>query len=100
MAEDDKNDWGKREIGALWIKNGKKQDFLSGKVGSNQVIIFRNKGKKTNNKAPDYIVYLEGSSEKKDPFFESNPSSENDLNGPILDDKPLGSDGLPEEPPF
>ena len=59
--------WTKREMGALWKKDGKTQKFYSGflkiKNGENDenpeevsVIIFANKHKNSDN-APDLIVY-------------------------------------------
>lgn len=68
------NDWQKRDIGALWKREGKNQKYLSGyfkdELGEQvEIVIFANKYKKDNPKAPDYRVYLssktEGSSSKK-----------------------------------
>ena len=59
------NDWKKREIGALWKKSGKSQNYFSGKVnlesykdlGAVNIVGFANKGKKENANAPDVILY-------------------------------------------
>jgi len=103
MSNKEKNDWGDREAGALWIRNGKKQDFLSGKVKidgeERKIIVFRNKGKTAANKAPDYVIYLDADQDK-DPFIKRSNAPQNDLNSPIKGDQPVGSDGLPEDPPF
>jgi uncharacterized protein (DUF736 family) len=46
------------EIGALWKKtSGKGAAYLSGKIDGRQVVVFVNKGKKTE-KQPDYYVLL------------------------------------------
>ena len=57
------NDWQKRDIGALWKREGKTQKYLSGyfkdELGEQvEIVIFANKFKKENPKAPDYRVYL------------------------------------------
>ena len=59
------SDWKKRELGALWRREGRNQNFLSGtlKIGEFgvekeiKVVVFTNKGKLKNERAPDFIVY-------------------------------------------
>ena len=59
------NEWRQREMGALWRREGKSQNYLSGyvKIGEFgtekevRVIVFTNKGKSKNPKAPDFVVY-------------------------------------------
>jgi len=63
--EKNTNDWSKRELGALWKRQGKSQNYLSGfvKVGEFGVeqevrlVIFTNKNKSKNPKAPDFVIY-------------------------------------------
>ena len=59
------SDWRKREMGALWKKDGKTQQFYSGFIKLNKgtpeekehnVVVFLNK-MKNSEKAPDLIVY-------------------------------------------
>jgi len=80
------NEWRERELGALWVKNGKSSDFLSGHVlmeGQRvDLVVFRNKNK-TSDRAPDYILYkskpMEGNSfVKKTPIQNANASSANE----------------------
>lgn len=67
------SDWKKRELGALWRREGKTQKYLSGvlkfgEFGTEQevrVVVFTNKGKAKNEKAPDFIVYQESKPEQK-----------------------------------
>lgn len=67
------NDWKKRELGALWRRDGKNQKYLSGilkfgEFGTEQeirVVVFTNKGKAKNEKAPDFIVYQESKREEQ-----------------------------------
>lgn len=60
------NEWKSRELGALWIKEGRNQKFLSGHVTLEdmpgvttkvKVVVFSNKGKTENERAPDYVIY-------------------------------------------
>ena len=69
MSNEQKNEWQKREVGALWKrKSGSGQNYLSGHVtltdelGAEKrvkVICFSNKFKSENEKAPDLRVYLQ-----------------------------------------
>ena len=58
--------WRSRELGALWVKNGKNQKYLSGSVNIEtmpgvtetlKVVVFTNKNREKNERAPDYVVY-------------------------------------------
>jgi len=59
-----KSDWQKRDIGALWKRAGKNQNFLSGKITIGefgeekeiQIVVFKNKFKEKDNQ-PDFRVY-------------------------------------------
>lgn len=59
------NDWSKREIGALWKKDGPTQKYLSGYLTIDEfgtktkvnVVVFSNKNK-SKDTAPDFRVYL------------------------------------------
>jgi uncharacterized protein (DUF736 family) len=59
-----KTDWSKRDVGALWKREGKSQKYLSGyvKIESTgeeiKVVVFANKNKNDNAKAPDYRIYV------------------------------------------
>tara|TARA_R100000008_G_scaffold45674_1_gene26825 strand:- start:1434 stop:1730 length:297 start_codon:yes stop_codon:yes gene_type:complete len=72
MTEDTQNtsssgnsDWKERELGALWRREGRSQNFLSGMIRLNEggtereikVVVFTNKGKAKNERAPDFIIY-------------------------------------------
>jgi uncharacterized protein (DUF736 family) len=58
------SDWQKRDIGALWKRSGKSQNFLSGKITIGefgeekeiQVVVFKNKYKEKENQ-PDFRIY-------------------------------------------
>jgi len=63
---DKQNEWKSRELGALWVKEGRNQKFLSGHVVLEdmpgvttkvKVVVFSNKGKAENERAPDYVIY-------------------------------------------
>ena len=63
--EQQKSDWKNRELGALWRREGKQQNFLSGMVRVGEfgvekelkIVVFTNKGKLKNERAPDFIIY-------------------------------------------
>ena len=66
MSEESKqNEWSKRELGALWKRAGKSQNYLSGfvKIGEFGVekevrlVIFTNKNRDKNERAPDFVIY-------------------------------------------
>tara|TARA_B100000214_G_C23845004_1_gene570643 strand:- start:553 stop:828 length:276 start_codon:yes stop_codon:yes gene_type:complete len=90
MSEDNKNnDWKNREMGALWRREGKQQNFLSGMIRledefgmqkETKVVVFTNKGKAKNEKAPDFIIY-------EDKPRETNPQPEKEKES---DDVPAG----------
>ena len=77
------NDWAKRDIGALWKREGQSQKYLSGYVKIDEmgiekevkVVVFANKNKNNNEKAPDYRIYvskpLENNATKKATNFSS-----------------------------
>jgi hypothetical protein len=59
------SDWKDREVGALWKKSGRTQNYFSGRVnlknyqeeGLVNIVGFANKMKKDNPNAPDVILY-------------------------------------------
>lgn len=52
-------EWNDREIGALWVnvKQGSNDRYLTGQVNGEKVIMFKNKYKDDNPKAPDFRMY-------------------------------------------
>lgn len=74
MSEENKSksDWSKRDIGALWRRDGKNQKFLSGKITIGefgeekeiQIVVFKNKFKEKDNQ-PDFRIYEDTPMEKK-----------------------------------
>ncbi|MBN86502.1 MAG: hypothetical protein CL885_03160 [Dehalococcoidia bacterium] len=64
--ENTNSEWRERELGALWVRQGKGQKYLTGHVELEtmpgvkekvKVVVFSNKGKTENERAPDYVVY-------------------------------------------
>tara|TARA_B100000676_G_C18007197_1_gene804491 strand:+ start:526 stop:798 length:273 start_codon:yes stop_codon:yes gene_type:complete len=53
------NEWREREMGALWKRQSQNGNttYLAGNLKGEGVVIFNNKNKKDNPKAPDFIVY-------------------------------------------
>lgn len=70
--ENQKSDWSKRDVGALWKRESATQKYLSGYVKIDElgietevkIVVFSNKNKKDNLKAPDYRIYLSKPAEK------------------------------------
>tara|TARA_B100002019_G_C21036684_1_gene482354 strand:- start:262 stop:543 length:282 start_codon:yes stop_codon:yes gene_type:complete len=67
------SEWKNRELGALWKKEGKSQKFYSGYIKINKgqdneqevpIVVFLNK-LKSNERAPDLLVYKSEDSNKK-----------------------------------
>ena len=64
MTENKQSDWKEREVGALWKQEGKKSNYCTGYIISDElgnkvrqrVIMFANKNK-SNDKSPDFIIY-------------------------------------------
>jgi hypothetical protein len=64
MAEDTISEWKKREVGVLWKKTGAKGDYLTGSINlvengklvKQDVIVFVNRDKKSEN-SPDWSIY-------------------------------------------
>lgn len=52
-------EWDNRELGALWVnvKQGTNEKYLTGAINGEKVIVFKNKYKEENEKAPDFRVY-------------------------------------------
>ena len=64
--QNNNSEWSDRELGALWVRQGKGQKYLSGHLEVEtmpgmtekvRVVVFSNKGKSKNEQAPDYVVY-------------------------------------------
>lgn len=44
------------ELGALWVKTGRKGEYMTGKIGDQPVVVFRNERKQPGSNAPDWRV--------------------------------------------
>ena len=71
-----KSDWQEREIGALWKQSGRNQNYLSGHVNNEKVVIFMNKGKSENPKAPDFRVYKSKPREEDSQVVAAEPEAQ------------------------
>tara|TARA_B100000902_G_C27310585_1_gene918163 strand:+ start:2119 stop:2427 length:309 start_codon:yes stop_codon:yes gene_type:complete len=79
------NEWKEREIGALWKKAGKSQNYFSGKInvssfneGSINIVGFANSGKSKNPNSPDVILYASEQSNALDLNSSNTASSTSD----------------------
>tara|TARA_B110000305_G_scaffold169543_1_gene187420 strand:+ start:136 stop:399 length:264 start_codon:yes stop_codon:yes gene_type:complete len=57
VQKKEKTEWDNRELGALWINVKGNDKYLTGHINNEKVIIFKNKFKDENPKAPDFRVY-------------------------------------------
>ena len=84
--ESNKTDWKNRELGALWRREGKQQNFLSGMVRVGEfgvekelkIVVFTNKGKLKNERAPDFIIYEDRPRDIEAAPAEASPPEESD----------------------
>ena len=63
------NEWDDRELGALWVntKQGSNEKYLTGHINDEKVIVFKNKFKEENAKAPDFRVYKQKEMDSSSP---------------------------------
>ena len=52
-----KNEWQERELGGLWLKEGKSGPFLSGQINGQEVVVYKNKDYEDGGNRPYYRVY-------------------------------------------
>jgi|TARA_Y100000310_G_scaffold109736_1_gene108191 hypothetical protein len=81
------NEWKERELGALWLKEGKKGKYFYGKINGEECVVFKNKHRETD-KHPNYIVYKSQPREDK-----PQPTAEAPVSTPV-------SESVSEEVPF
>tara|TARA_X000001036_G_scaffold437672_1_gene483560 strand:- start:5297 stop:5611 length:315 start_codon:yes stop_codon:yes gene_type:complete len=101
MTEENKNntsqsDWKKREIGALWRRDGKNQKFLSGKIKIGEfedektisIVVFSNRFKEKDIH-PDFRIYedtpLPSKVEESSESIPENNSSSSDRDDDLPD---------------
>ena len=74
-------EWNDREIGALWVnvKQGSNDKYLTGQVNGEKVIMFKNKYKDDNPKAPDFRIYKQKDQEGSASFSQKQEEPEVDL---------------------
>ena len=71
-TENNKSDWSKRELGALWKNQGRSQTYLTGHISTEpggdpqKVIVFSNKNKTKTNQ-PDFRVYRSETKQEETP---------------------------------
>lgn len=93
--------WRSRELGALWVKNGKNQKYLSGSVNIEtmpgvtetlKVVVFTNKNRDKNERAPDYVVYR-----SEDPVEKVAQQAAQEVSSASSSEKQESSEEIPEE---
>ena len=93
--------WRSRELGALWVKNGKNQKYLSGSVNIEtmpgvtealKVVVFTNKNRERNERAPDYVVYR-----SEDPAEKVAQEASQEVSSASSSEKQESSEVIPPE---
>ncbi|MAR66759.1 MAG: hypothetical protein CL833_05855 [Crocinitomicaceae bacterium] len=93
--------WRSRELGALWVKNGKNQKYLSGSVNVEtmpgvtetlKIVVFTNKNREKNERAPDYVVYR-----SEDPVEKVAQEAAQEVSSSNASNKQESSEEIPEE---
>lgn len=113
-SQESNNEWKERELGALWKKSGKTQNYFSGKIniskladedGFVNIVGFSNKRKSENPNAPDVIIYFSPSvSDGLSLDNSSKSKASNSTSGDSIDSKKSESQDaeveLEDETPF
>lgn len=74
-------EWSDRELGALWLNVNQKtnEKYLTGHINNEKVIMFKNKFKEDNPKAPDFRIYKQkdqGTNESAEKKTEEEPEED------------------------
>jgi len=99
MSDQDTNvtsEWQKRKMGALWRREGKSQNYLTGEITVGEfgvektyrVVIYTNKYKSTNENAPDFIIYQSKDKDEGDTDAPSSIEAPADISSDIADEVP------------
>jgi len=90
--------WRSRELGALWKRQGRNQNYLTGTIRVGEfgvekevkVVIFTNKNKAKNERAPDFIVYESEPPEAKEDQEVAASAA------PVVDTEGVNDEEVPE----
>ena len=93
--------WRSRELGALWVRSGKSQKYLSGSMNIEtmpgvtetiKVVVFTNKNREKNERAPDYVVYR-----SEDPVEKVAQEAAQEVSSAPSSKETKSSEEIPEE---
>lgn len=100
------SEWKNRELGALWVRSGKGQKYLSGTINVEtmpgltealKVVVFTNKGKEKNERAPDYVIYRSEDSSKKENVEKVASEAASEVAASQAAATPVAQEDIPEE---
>ena len=101
------SEWKNRELGALWVRSGKGQKYLSGTINVEtmpgltealKVVVFTNKGKEKNERAPDYVIYKSEDAVKKDNVEKAATEAASEVTTPAVSTSSSSTEeDIPEE---
>lgn len=104
--EKQESKWRSRELGALWVRSGKNQKYLSGSINIEtmpgvteniKVVVFTNKNREKNEKAPDYVLYRSEDQEQKSDLETAATEAVQEVSSKSPKAKSEASDDIPEE---
>ena len=99
--EKQESKWRSRELGALWVRSGKNQKYLSGTINVEtmpgvsepvKVVVFTNKNREKNERAPDYVVYR-----SEDPVEKVAQEAAQEVSSASASENQESSEEIPEE---
>lgn len=100
------SEWKNRELGALWVRSGKGQKYLSGTINVEtmpgltealKVVVFTNKGKEKNERAPDYVIYRSEDATKKESVEKVASEAASQVTATQASATPAVEEDIPEE---
>ena len=79
-------EWTNRELGALWLNVNQKtnEKYLTGHINNEKVIMFKNKFKDENPKAPDFRIYKQKDQEEKASSAEAPKAAEEEQEDDLI----------------
>ena len=104
--EKQESKWRSRELGALWVRSGKNQKYLSGSINIEtmpgvteniKVVVFTNKNREKNEKAPDYVLYRSEDQEQKSDLEAAATQAAQEVTSKSSQSPQEKSEDIPEE---
>jgi len=94
------NEWRDRELGALWLKQGKSaKDYMTGHCSIDDkkvsVVVFKNTNK-TSERAPDYVIYKHKPRDAEEESQQNSAEEESQQNSAEEESQQNSAEEVPE----